>query len=84
MTAIKIELENASALERQSWFAPLVERSIPLCEREISLDDARRVDQVLSQTKEVGRNLYGFNPIPARGVIVTNELVNKLRGELGI
>ena len=84
MTTVKIELDNASALERQSWFAPLAERSIPLCEREISLDDARRVGQVLSQTKEAGRNLYGFNPIPARGVVVTNELVNKLREGLGI
>ncbi len=27
---------------------------------------------------------YGFNPIPAGGAPVTNDLVNKLREELGI
>lgn len=27
---------------------------------------------------------YGFNPMPKRGVEVTNTLVNKLRDELGI
>ena len=27
---------------------------------------------------------YGFNPLPKRGVKVTNALVNKLRDELGI
>ena len=27
---------------------------------------------------------YGFNPMPRRGVEVTNTLVNKLRDELGI
>ena len=29
-------------------------------------------------------DLYGFNPIPAGGAPVTNDLVNKLREELGI
>lgn len=27
---------------------------------------------------------YGLHPLPHRGVVVTNELVNKLRDELGI
>ena len=30
------------------------------------------------------RNLYGFEPIPAGGAVVTNELVDQLREELGI
>ena len=29
-------------------------------------------------------DLYGFKPIPAGGAVVTNELVNELRDELGI
>lgn len=28
--------------------------------------------------------LYGFSPIPAGGAPVTNDLVNKLREELGV
>ena len=30
------------------------------------------------------RGLYGFKPIPARGAVVTNALVDELREELGI
>ncbi len=30
------------------------------------------------------RSLYGFKPIPAGGSIVTNELVDQLREELGV
>lgn len=30
------------------------------------------------------RDLYGFKPIPAGGAIVTNQLVDELREELGI
>ena len=30
------------------------------------------------------RGRYGFHPLPARGVVVTNELVNDLRDELGV
>ena len=29
-------------------------------------------------------DLYGFNPIPAGGAPVTNEMVNNLREQLGI
>lgn len=39
---------------------------------------------VLAQAGEPAGNLYGFNPIPAGGATVTNELVNELREELGI
>lgn len=28
--------------------------------------------------------LYGLRPLPKRGVVVTNELINKLKDELGI
>ena len=30
------------------------------------------------------RTLYGFEPIPSGGAVVTNELVDQLREELGI
>ena len=30
------------------------------------------------------RALYGFKPIPAGGAVVTNELVDALREELGV
>lgn len=30
------------------------------------------------------REFYGFHPIPAGGAVVTDELVNKLRDELGV
>lgn len=33
---------------------------------------------------ESPRELYGFKPIPAGGAVVTNELVNELRDELGV
>lgn len=31
-----------------------------------------------------GREFHGFRPIPAGGEVVTNELVDQLRDELGI
>ena len=30
------------------------------------------------------RERYGFRPIPAGGAVVTNELVNKIRDDLGV
>lgn len=30
------------------------------------------------------RDLYGFKPIPAGGAVVTNELVDRLREEIGV
>jgi len=30
------------------------------------------------------RDVYGFKPIPSGGEVVTNELVNELRDELGV
>ena len=30
------------------------------------------------------RDLYGFKPIPAGGAVVTNELVDGLREEMGV
>ena len=33
---------------------------------------------------ETPRERYGFRPLPARGVVVTNDFVNELRDELGV
>ena len=41
-------------------------------------------DEVSSHKCEDKESFYGFDPIPADGVTVTNELVNELREELGI
>ena len=44
-------------------------------------------DGAISERQQVGSEVldrYGFNPIPAGGAPVTNDLVNKLREELGI
>ena len=30
------------------------------------------------------RERYGFRPIPAGGAVVTNEVVNKIRDDLGV
>lgn len=32
---------------------------------------------------EESAELYGFNPLPARGVVVTNDLIDRLRVESG-
>ena len=33
---------------------------------------------------ETPRERFGFRPLPARGVVVTNDFVNDLRDELGV
>lgn len=34
-------------------------------------------------TETLNRELYGFQPVPSRGGVVTNEHINTLREELG-
>ena len=51
--------------------------------------DVKRVhkDGAAPERQPVSANalgLYGFNPIPAGGAPVTNEMVNKLREQSGI
>ncbi|MGQ0800592.1 MAG: hypothetical protein ACT4NL_10840 [Pseudomarimonas sp.] len=43
------------------------------------------VRQPAESAKGVGESpaLYGFDPLPARGVVVTNELIDRLRVESG-
>ena len=33
---------------------------------------------------EPPRELYGFRPLPPRGVVVTDDFVNELRDQLGV
>ena len=40
-----------------------------------------RMKQAASETP---RELYGFRPLPPRGVVVTDDFVNELRDELGV
>ena len=35
-------------------------------------------------TESLDRDLYGFQPVPSRGGVVTNEHINSLREELGV
>ena len=84
MTTMTIQLDDATDLVSQDWFAPLAKCSIRLSVREINLVDARDAGGMLCQDERVGLDLYGFRPIPAGGIPVTNELVNKLRENLEI
>ena len=36
-----------------------------------------------SRSKGEAKDLYGFRPIPSGGNLVTNDLVNEIREELG-
>ena len=84
MTTTTIELDDATELAEQVRFAPLDRSLILLSVREINLGDARDASGFLGQVEGDARGFYGFNPIPAGGAPVTNELVNKLREDLGI
>lgn len=84
MTTTTIELDDATELAKQVRSAPLDKDLILLSVREINLGDARDASGFLGQVEGDARGFYGFNPIPAGGAPVTNELVNKLREDLGI
>ena len=84
MTTTTIELDDATELAKQVRLAPLDKGLTLLSVREINLDDARDASGFLGQVEGDARGFYGFNPIPAGGAPVTNELVNKLRENLGI
>lgn len=84
MTSTAIASERAVDLARQDHFAPLSDVSVSLKTPEIRSAEAWTAAEVLAEKKEVDLSKYGFYPIPDRGVVVTNELVNQLRDELGI
>ena len=78
-----IVLADATELVNKDWFAPLSGRSLTVSVRNIHLADARDTSQVLGRPPEPTTGQYGFRPIRAGGTVVTNELVNELRDELG-
>ena len=88
MTTTTIKLDDATELAKQVRAAPLdrglIRLSVREMVREINLGDARDASGFLGQVEGDARGFYGFNPIPAGGAPVTNELVNKLREDLGI
>ena len=50
----------------------------------IGLPEGQAVEADISTVEDVDLERYGFKLIPHRGVLVTNELVNEIREELGI
>lgn len=41
-------------------------------------------DQHVAYRVEQPKAFYGIRPLPSRGVVVTNELINRIRDEEGI
>ena len=50
----------------------------------LGLPEGQAVEVEVSMVAAVDLERYGIRPLPSRGVIVTNETVNKIRDELGI
>jgi hypothetical protein len=48
------------------------------------LPEGQTVEADISAVEEVDLEQYGIRPIPAAGYVVTNEMVNDFREELGI
>ena len=46
--------------------------------------EALRARANTARERRIHRGFYGFKPIPAGGNVVTNELVDELREELGV
>jgi hypothetical protein len=54
------------------------------CDEPIGLVEGQLVEIEVHQVEYVDLEKYGIRPIPAGGKLVTNEMVNQLRDELGI
>ena len=50
----------------------------------LGLPEGQAVEVDVSTVDVVDLEHYGIRPLPSRGVVVTNEIVNKIRDELGI
>ena len=50
----------------------------------IGLPEGQHVDIEIYPVEEVDLEQYGISPIPSSDYVVTNEMVNKIRDELGI
>ena len=58
-------------------------RTIELAEP-LGLPEGQAVEVEVSAVQAVDLEQYGFKVIPAGGNVVTNEMVNKIRDDLGI
>jgi hypothetical protein len=50
----------------------------------IGLPEGQRVEADVEAIQRVDLERYGIKPFPPSGYVVTNEMINKLRDELGI
>lgn len=50
----------------------------------LGLPEGQAVEVEVSTVDAVDLERYGIRPLPSRGMVVTNEMVNKIRDELGI
>ena len=50
----------------------------------LGLPEGQAVEVEVSTVQAVDLEQYGFKTLPSRGVVVTNEMVNEIRDELGI
>ncbi len=50
----------------------------------LGLEEGQTVEIEIRLVKKESLEKYGINPIPSRGHVVTNEMVNEIREELGI
>ena len=53
-------------------------------DKPLDLEDGQMVEVEISPIKNESLEKYGIKPIPSRGNVVTNEIVNEIREELGI
>ena len=53
-------------------------------EEPLGLPEGQMVEVEVRATQAVELERYGIRPLPSRGVVVTNDLVNKIRDGLGI
>ena len=74
-----------------------IDRHVFAAAEALAKKEGRPVGQVVSEllrealevkarhaAPEPPRELYGFRPLPRRGVVVTDDFVNELRDELGV
>ena len=50
----------------------------------LGLPEGQTVEADISAVEEIDLEQYGIKPIPDGGYVVTNEMVNEFREELGI
>ena len=54
------------------------------CDQPLGLLDGQQVEMEIHPVETVDLEAYGFKLIPSGGNLVTNEMVNEMRDELGI